>query len=93
MFPVIISQLKVRSFTALFVFCGYLTLAACHPQTVQTSHIATKDEQLLADAQAGDAAAQFIMGVNHFIGDRAEQSDAMAFDWYRKAAIQGHEQA
>ena len=93
MCPVIISQLKIRVLTALFVFCGYLALAACHPQTVQTSHIAPKDEQLLADAQAGDAVAQFIMGVNHFIGDRAEQSDAMAFDWYRKAAIQGHEQA
>ncbi len=42
------------------------------------------------DAQAGDAEAQFNLGVMYDRGQGVPQDDVQAAEWYRKAAEQGH---
>ncbi len=48
---------------------------------------------LITAAEAGDAEAQFNLGLKYRKGQGVEQSDPKAAEWYRKAAAQGHAQA
>jgi len=41
-------------------------------------------------AEAGDADAQFLLGLLYYVGDGVTKDDAKAADWFRKAAAQGH---
>lgn len=44
-------------------------------------------------AVCGDAEAQFRVGKCYYVGYGVDQSDAQTFEWYRKAAGQGHADA
>lgn len=46
-----------------------------------------------APATAGDAAAQFNLGQAYKLGRGVPTDQAMATEWFRKAAVQGHPQA
>jgi len=43
-----------------------------------------------ANANAGDARAQFNLGYAYYLGRGVPQDDAQAVTWYRQAAEQGH---
>ena len=47
----------------------------------------------LIDANQGDAAAQFNLGLMYANGEGVPENDAEAVRWYRLAAEQGHYQA
>jgi len=49
--------------------------------------------QLRADAEKGDAQAQYNLGVSYANGQGVPKDKAQAKQWYRKAAEQGFEQA
>ena len=74
-----------------------LTLAACSSACVQTQNAHSPAAQALADlratAEAGDAAAQFILGGMYVTGVGVPQDDVAAVAWYRRAAEQGHARA
>ena len=74
-----------------------LTLAACSSACVQTQNAHSPAAQALADlratAEAGDAAAQFILGGMYVTGVGVPQDAAEAAAWYRRAAEQGHARA
>ena len=74
-----------------------LTLAACSLACVQTQDAHSPAAQALADlratAEAGAAAAQFILGGMYVIGVGVPQDDVEAVAWYRRAAEQGHARA
>ena len=57
----------------------------------------TLSAQELADrrarAEAGDASAQYNLGVMYATGRDVPQDDAEAVAWYRRAAEQGHTEA
>ena len=46
-------------------------------------------EQISADAEAGDATAQFILGGMYENGDGVAEDLTLARHWYEKAAAQG----
>lgn len=47
----------------------------------------------LADAEAGDPQAQYLIGAMYRAGEGTEQSDEAAADWYRRASEQGYARA
>lgn len=49
-----------------------------------------KVERLRADAERGDAEAQYNLGLRHYHGLFAPQDYAQALQWYEAAAKQGH---
>ena len=51
------------------------------------------NNQLLKDAEQGDADAQCILGSRFATGDCVEKNEVKAAKWYRKAAEQGHPEA
>lgn len=51
------------------------------------------DPALLAKANAGNADAQFRVGVQYELGARVQKDPAQAADWYRKAAEKGDTRA
>ena len=69
------------------------TLAACSSACVQTQNAHNPAAHALADlrasAEAGDAAAQFILGGMYVTGVGVPQDTAAAVAWYRRAAEQG----
>ena len=76
-----------------------LTLAVCSSACVQAqrqdahSPAAHALADLRASAEAGDAAAQFILGGMYVTGVGVPQDDVAAVAWYRRAAEQGHTRA
>ena len=70
-----------------------LTLAVCSSACVQTQAAHSPAAHALADlratAEAGDAAAQFILGGMYVTGVGVPQDTAAAVAWYRRAAEQG----
>lgn len=57
---------------------------------VQPRLSATEIAKLQADAERGDATAQYALGVAYEAGNGVPQSDESAVKWYRKAAEQGN---
>ena len=51
------------------------------------------NNQLLKDAEQGDADAQYILGSRFATGDCVEKNEVKAAKWYRKAAEQGYPEA
>ncbi|WP_421323537.1 tetratricopeptide repeat protein [Aeromonas sp. 604176] len=49
--------------------------------------------ELMINAKAGDASAQFQLGARYDFGKGVKQSDRKALKWYRKSAAQGHAEA
>ena len=59
----------------------------------QAGDYATALQEWTPLAEAGDASAQFILGVMYFTGQGVPQDDAEAVKWYRLAADQGNANA
>jgi TPR repeat protein len=51
------------------------------------------DARVLAKAKAGDAASQYLVGIEYQKGDVVARDFVQAADWYRKAAEQGYAEA
>jgi uncharacterized protein len=69
----------------LFIFCAGIQL---HAQ--QSNNDSKLFEETKAEAEKGDAGAQFNLGVMYHKGDGVPRDDAEAAKWYRKAAEQGN---
>lgn len=53
----------------------------------------TDIEEILSDAQAGNADAQYEIGYRYYYGEGLEQDYSIAYKWFEKAAEQGIEEA
>ena len=74
--------------TALLIpFALFLQPVALPAQSKSSS--AGIDPQLIARAKAGQAEAQYILGVLYYLGQGVPQDFVQAANWYRKAAEQG----
>jgi TPR repeat protein len=86
----------VRAWVALGALTGLVILP--RPSVASTQDVPTAQPSAdrkatpstRADADAGDPAAQFKMGVAHEYGEGVSQDYAQAAAWYRKAADQEH---
>jgi TPR repeat protein len=57
---------------------------------VSLSTFAADVNQLIAKANAGDAAAQYQLGIKYSSGDGVERDPDQAFAWFQKSARQGY---
>ena len=84
----------VRTRVVLVVLRGLLVLTRPSIAGAQDAACAVRGTQrgpgTRADADAGDPAAQFKMGVSYEYGEGVSQDYAQAAAWYRKAADQEH---
>ena len=70
---------------------GPLIVAGCIALLVATASVASaQDAALLKKAKAGDAGAQYNLGVMYDEGEGTARDYAEAVKWYRKSAEQGH---
>ena len=53
----------------------------------------TREESLRAQAEQGNAVAQYNLGLMSYDGEGMPQDDAEAFQWFRRAAEQGYADA
>lgn len=67
--------------------------SSLQPPQPHSSPIADAGTTLRAKAQAGEAQAQYRLGLAYNIGDEMPQDLAQAASWYGKAAEQGHSEA
>ena len=74
--------------TILKAFFLLAALTAAVPVFAQSDFETTK-----ARAEAGDAQAQFALGVMYATGDGVAQNEQEALNWVRLAAEQGHAEA
>jgi putative methionine-R-sulfoxide reductase with GAF domain len=56
-------------------------------------YVVTDIKQVQQDAQIGDAAAQYSLGVHYAVGDQVSQDYREAMDWFRQSAEQGNVRA
>ena len=70
----------------LLMICGALLTALGAPLSAQAPDFAETKKR----AEAGDASAQYNLGVMYRNGNGVPKDDAEAVKWYRKAADQGH---
>lgn len=86
----------VRTRVVLVVLGGLLVLfrvSIASAQDTLPAHESAQREAAVvthADAEAGDPAAQFKLGVRYEHGEGVSQDYAQAAAWYRKAALQEH---
>jgi TPR repeat protein len=67
--------------------------AAMHFISIPSAAFAQIDPDLLADAEQGDASAQFNLGLMYDNGEGVPENDIEAVKWYRLAAQQGYAKA
>jgi len=87
---------KKRILTSIFPSDTFLLVALAAASLLATACKKPKGENDLAYAKAGDANAQFRVAfkINDLNGqDVSDKEKRVAFDWYRKAADQGHTEA
>jgi len=76
---------------ALFISAVLVWAQSAAPPADPTSAASLTEDiaQLRAKAEAGDAKAQYALGVAYENGKGLDQNDELAVQWYRKAAEQG----
>ena len=84
-------SMRIRNYVFVVVISGAI-VGAAHGTSL-ASQQASEPSQLLTDARAGDAKAQFALGKVYEEGDGAQQDYKRAAEWYLKAAEQGNAQA
>ena len=73
-----------------------LLLAGCNNATRKSTEMETpekKIEELMKQAEEGDAGAQFSLGVMYYEGEGVPKDESRAFEWFQKAAAQGYSNA
>jgi len=75
------------------IFYGCST-PAHQPTTYRQNRVSAEElNRLLAEAGKGDMESQFKLGKIHITGDGVPINYKEAFNWYEKAALQGHADA
>jgi TPR repeat protein len=75
-----------RRLSVAFVVLVLLVSGAAWAQAPTPAEIA----ELRVQANAGDAVAQYNLGLMYATGEGVPQDDAQAVTWFRQAAEQGH---
>ena len=73
------------SVTRLLLAAVLMALTGAGPATMPALDV----DALLQEARAGDASAQFKLGLMYSIGWGVPKDEKLAVEWYRKAADQG----
>ena len=79
----------------ILLMIEFVALVGCEKKepvqpSASTSTTPSEFEEIKAKAEAGDADAQFNLGVMYRKGQGMEQDYKEAFKWWKKAADQGH---
>ncbi len=85
----------VKSFRGLVMVSTIMVLgctgqAVEEPERAEVAPMTSEMAALSADAEHGDAEAQFNMGLAYTLGDGVSEDEAEAAKWWQKAAAQGH---
>lgn len=94
-----------KYFTRLLLTCALTSLVGCASNSAsqqqlhkaenafQQQHYKESAALLTPLAINGDAKAQYALGYLYYYGKGVEQSQAIANNWFRRAAKQGHSKA
>src|SRR4051794_2638127 len=77
------------STSVLAIITALSVISAAQSPTPQAGAVQGIDKSLMAKAQAGNADAEFRIGVQFELGARVKKDPAQAAEWYRKSAEAG----
>lgn len=84
---IFLRSMGCRLFSALLIAAG-LAFTCAHAQQTDADRI--RFQEIKAEAEKGNAGAQFHTGDSYDLGEGVEKNSAEAVKWYRKAAEQGN---